>query len=229
MCTLHSIYILLTDSGGRSDDRVRFWATCLKGLLECEAVACASTNKAVVPQIKAMSAWIENGTPAPAPVPARADAASTSPGGFSQPENSGGFGQPPNSGCFGAPANASSFGTPTESGGDIYGSGGGGNIYGSGGDDPSGGIYGGGSGGGGNIYGDAPAAASAAPSTGMFSGMDEMDAPVSPPAAAGFDFGALAPAAPAPAPPPAPAPARTTPAPAPKPAASDDPWCESLG
>ena len=165
-------------------DKVRFWSLMMKGVLECEATACAATNKAVVPQIKAMNAWIQNGTPAPAPAPSAPAAAPDSAPASTFGAPSGGGGGFGGAGGFGEPAGGGSGGggglyDQPAGGGNIYGepaSGGGGGLY----DEPAAGgggnIYGepvggGGGGGGGNIYGDAGGGGAApAVSGGMFAG-----------------------------------------------------------
>lgn len=47
------------------DGRVKFWSTILKAVLECEILAGMGSNKAIVPCIKDLAAWIESGVPTP--------------------------------------------------------------------------------------------------------------------------------------------------------------------
>ena len=52
--------------------RVKFWSGIMKAVLECENIAGVGQNKAIVPCIKQLAAWIENGVPAPDMTPAPA-------------------------------------------------------------------------------------------------------------------------------------------------------------
>lgn len=57
------------------DGRVKFWSGILKAVLECEILSGVGTNKAIVPCIKELGAWIESGVPAADVGPSMASAA----------------------------------------------------------------------------------------------------------------------------------------------------------
>jgi hypothetical protein len=187
---------LVNPAGTLRDGRVKFWCGLLHAVMECEALSGLGSNKAVVPRIKQLTAWIEEGVAAPAPAPA-----TTPPSSLGDPPMGMGSGLAQSSG-FGAPASPAA---PAAGGGSIYGGDGGGSgggIYGG-----SGGGGGGGAGGGGNGGsiagggGGGGGGAAAPPATGMFAGMDE---PVDMFVGMTGVGSTLAPApAPAPAPPPA--------------------------
>ena len=110
------------------DGRVKFWCAILHAVMECEAMSGLATNKEVVPAIKQLAAWIENGVPAPA---APAPAPPAMPPSLGLSADAVPLGAPPIG--FGAPASpmaategtVSNFGAPLGGVGD----GGGGDMF----------------------------------------------------------------------------------------------------